>query len=76
MNRHTPALNAFHETERLEGLVSRRLGNRIHDMQIVLREAGLVLRGWAETYYAKQEAQHAAMELAGVPILANEIEVR
>jgi len=36
---------------------------------------GLVLRGRAQTYYAKQLAQHAVVEAAGLPILANEIEV-
>jgi hypothetical protein len=33
------------------------------------------LQGLASTYYAKQLAQHAAMDLADLPILANEIEV-
>jgi len=34
------------------------------------------LRGQVHTYYAKQLAQHAVMETTGLPILANEIEVR
>jgi osmotically-inducible protein OsmY len=75
MNIDLPTLNPAAETDRLEDLLSRRLGNRIRDLRVVLQQAGLVLRGWTETYYAKQVAQHAAMELSGMPILANEIEV-
>lgn len=62
--------------EHLETLMQRRLGNRIRDLRVVWREDGLVLLGRAATYHAKQLAQHAAMELCSVPILANDIEVR
>lgn len=75
MNAHVPILAPVHESERLEGLLTRRLGSRIRDLRIVLQQAGLVLRGRTETYYAKQVAQHAVMELSRMPILANEIEV-
>jgi hypothetical protein len=62
--------------EQLESLIERRMGNRVRDLRVVVRAAGLVLQGRAATYHAKQLAQHAAMELATVPILSNEIEVR
>jgi hypothetical protein len=62
--------------ERLEALLQRRLGGRVRDLRVVVRPTGLVLKGWALTYHAKQLAQHAAMELASLPILANDIEVR
>ena len=62
--------------ETLESLLTRRLGSRIRELRIVCQQAGLILRGWSETYHAKQIAQHAAMELSGVPILANEIIVK
>jgi len=68
----TPALT---EQERLEGLMQRRLGSRVRNLRVHLQPTGLVLQGRAATYYAKQLAQHAAMELASAPILANEIEV-
>jgi hypothetical protein len=42
----------------------------------VIQDNGLILRGQAHTYFAKQLAQHAAMEVTELPILANEIEVR
>jgi hypothetical protein len=51
------------------------LQGRIHDFWLMVRGHGLVLQGRARTYYAKQLAQHAVMEAAALPILANEIEV-
>src|SRR2546426_1023252 len=62
--------------ERLESLIERRLGNRVRDLRVVVRASGLVLQGRAATYHAKQLAQHAAMDVATLPILSNEIEVR
>jgi len=64
------------QEEHLESLMQRRLGNRIRDLRILVRSTGVVLQGRAATYHAKQLAQHAAMELANLPILANDIEVR
>jgi hypothetical protein len=60
----------------LESMVSRRLGSRIRDLRIIVRHDGVILQGRAPTYHAKQLAQHAAMEVANLPILANDIEVR
>lgn len=62
--------------EYLESLVQRRLGSRIRDLHIEMRPDGLVLQGRTSTYHSKQLAQHAALELAGIPVLANDIEVR
>ncbi len=61
--------------ERLEAQLFRRLGNRIRDLRIQIHPGGVILRGRTATYHAKQLAQHAAMELANLPILANDIEV-
>jgi hypothetical protein len=61
--------------ERLEALLHRRLGSRVRDLRVVVRKDGLILQGRSSTYHAKQLAQHAAMELACLPILANDIEV-
>jgi osmotically-inducible protein OsmY len=69
-------MDSVSKQERLECLISGRVGSRIRELQVVIQQAGLVLRGWSETYHAKQLAQHAAMEVAGVANLANEIEVR
>jgi hypothetical protein len=65
---------AFQE-ERLEAQVLRRLGGRIRDLRVLVRHNGIILQGRTSTYHAKQIAQHAAMELTGLPILANDIEV-
>lgn len=73
MNANTLQIRA---DEHLEALLQRRIGNRVRDLRVIRRDAGLVLVGWAPTYHAKQLAQHAAMELSSIPILANEIEVR
>jgi hypothetical protein len=62
--------------EHLEALIQRRLGGRVRNFRVEVRSNGLILQGWAPTYHAKQLAQHAAMEIAGQPILANDIEVR
>jgi hypothetical protein len=55
--------------------IQRRLAGRVRDLQVFLREQTLVLRGHADTYHAKQLAQHEIMEAVSLPIRANEIEV-
>jgi hypothetical protein len=63
--------------DQVEALIQRRLlGRAIHRLRVLIQEQGLILQGRAPTYYAKQLAQHAAMEVSGLPILANEIEVQ
>jgi hypothetical protein len=59
----------------LEALVQCRLGGQVRDFRLLVVARGLILRGRARTYYAKQLAQHAVMEATHLPILANEIEV-
>ena len=61
--------------EHLETRIRRRLGGRVREFRVLIRPNGLILQGWAPTYHAKQLAQHAAMEIGGLPILANDIEV-
>ncbi len=63
------------QAEHLEMLVQRRLGSRVRELRVIVRPEGVILRGRTATYHAKQLAQHAAMELANKPILANDIEV-
>jgi hypothetical protein len=59
----------------LEALVQGRLGGRVRDLRIIVRPNGVILQGRAATYHAKQLAQHAAMDVGGVSVLANDIEV-
>lgn len=61
--------------EKLESRLQAQLRGRIRDLSLTLHGDGLVLRGSAHTYHAKQLAQHAVMRQADLPILANEIEV-
>jgi hypothetical protein len=63
------------EEQRLESLLQDRLGNRIRNLRIHVLPGGIVLEGQTATYHAKQLAQHAAMELATAPIVANDIQV-
>jgi hypothetical protein len=63
------------EVESLESRLCYRLGRSIRAFQILHHEGGLVLKGYSQTYYAKQLAQHAVMQATEMPILANEIEV-
>ncbi len=62
-------------TTRVESTVLCRLGRRLLNFRLQLRETGLVLQGQARTYHVKQLAQHVVMEATDLPILANEIEV-
>lgn len=59
----------------LEVHVQSRLGGQLREFKIVVGEEGLVLRGQAHTYYAKQLAQHVVMQATDFPIQANEIDV-
>lgn len=61
--------------DNLEGNVRRRLNGRVRDFRLLLQDNGLILQGFAFTYYAKQLAQHTIMQATRLPILANEIEV-
>jgi hypothetical protein len=63
------------DTVSIEVHVHRRLDRRIRNLQVIAHGHGLILRGHAPTYYAKQLAQHAVMEASPRRILANEIEV-
>jgi hypothetical protein len=63
------------ERVRVEQHVRSRLIGQVGDFELVVRGEGLVLRGRARSYYAKQLAQHAVMVVTSLPIWANEIEV-
>ena len=56
-------------------LVYAMLGRRVQDLRVEFDGHGLVLRGRAESYHAKQLAQHVVMAAVGLPLSANEIVV-
>jgi hypothetical protein len=66
---------AAEEIERIENRIRHQLSGRLRDFRLEVGDAGVVLRGRARTYYAKQLAQHAVMAATDQPILRNEIEV-
>jgi hypothetical protein len=59
--------------DQLSMRIRRQLVGRIRDFRLLHDGDGLVLRGFAPTFYAKQIAQHAVMEATSLPISANEI---
>jgi hypothetical protein len=61
--------------EQLEAQLRARLVGRVRGLRLVLAGRGVILRGYARSYYAKQLAQHAVMTAIDLPLLANEIEV-
>jgi len=67
--------NLQDEIDQLEIDVQRQLNGRVRDFRLLGHPDGLILRGRAATYHAKQLAQHAIMAATRLPICANEIEV-
>jgi hypothetical protein len=68
-------LDELGEVQRLERQLRIQLNGRIHNFRLIERIGGVVLQGWASSFYAKQVAQHAVMEALALPIIANDIEV-
>jgi carbon storage regulator CsrA len=62
--------------DQLENRVQGRLCGSIRNFRLDLYDSGLVLRGFAPTYHAKQLAEHVVMTETDLPILANGIEIR
>lgn len=69
------ALDLKESVAEIEAHVAGRLCGRVRNLRLALHDGGLVLKGLAQTYHAKQLAQHAVMEATDLPIVANEIEV-
>jgi hypothetical protein len=80
MNREPDAGGPGHLTPEtlaeLEELVRMKLRGRVREFRLSIRDAGLVLRGRAQSHHAKQLAQQALMDSNRATITANEIEVR
>ena len=64
-----------HSAAELEETVRLHPNGRVWGFHLVVESEGLVLRGKARSYYAKQIAQQTVMEMTTVRILATEIEV-
>jgi len=56
--------------------LSTRLRGRAHDIRLLVRDDGVILKGSSRTHYVKQLALQAVMDSTNLPVLANEIQVR
>ena len=54
--------------------VAERTSGQIRDLSVAVVSRGVVLSGRTASFYSKQLAQHAAMQMSELP-LVNEIEV-
>jgi len=68
-------LATANENTKLAENLHFQLKRQVRGFKIVYAGDGIILQGQAQTYYAKQLAQHAVMKVIEKPILANEIEV-
>jgi len=68
-------LRTANGTTELESQIQCRLSGQIWDFRLDVVDKGLILRGHAQTFCAKQLAQHAVIKATRLPILANEIVV-
>jgi hypothetical protein len=63
------------EIDRLAAETAEKLRGRLSGLRLELHDGGVVLRGTARSFYAKQLAQHAVMNGTDLPVRRNEIEV-
>jgi hypothetical protein len=75
MERNPQAASVVAEIDRLASDTAEKLRGRLSNLRLELHGDGVVLRGTARSFYAKQLAQHAVMTSTELPIVRNEIEV-
>ena len=65
------------EAQRVTDVLTNRFGKRVRNLVVSFNknEDGLILKGQTATFHAKQQVQHAAMDISSLPIVANQIEV-
>ena len=59
----------------IERAVWRETCGRVRNLRVEVSRGGVTLTGRCNTYYTKQQAQHAAMAFPGGGALSNDIEV-
>jgi hypothetical protein len=62
-----------YEVDRLQEYVRCRLGGRVQDFRLLMRDNGLVLQGHSRSAHDKQLAQEFVVVATYVPVLVNEI---
>jgi hypothetical protein len=55
--------------------IESRLGDRVHDLAVLVMGNRIILEGRCATYYTKQLAQHAALGVLEDELLENDIVV-
>lgn len=65
----------WNAAEDLEFQIRERTAGRVKDLRVFRSDEGVVLQGSSHTFYAKQLAQHAALQLVPRGRLLNEIVV-
>jgi hypothetical protein len=63
------------EIDRLAAETGQKLRGRLSGLRIELQGGGVVLRGPASSFYAKQLALHAVMTGTRLPVVRDEIQV-
>lgn len=61
------------ELVKIQQVIRSDFSLRVHNFRIQAVDEGLILEGRTPTYYCKQLVQRAVMDLAELPILANNI---
>ena len=61
--------------DRIERLIAERTSGLIKGLRVEVFPGEVVLSGWTQTYYAKQLATHAALDVIETGTLVNSIEV-
>lgn len=60
---------------RLAAQAAEKLRGRLSGLRLELHGGGIIIRGTARSFYAKQLALHAVMTGTHLPVVRNEIEV-
>jgi hypothetical protein len=68
-------LNSQQLAVAIERVVRERVGGKIQGLKVEVRREAICLQGVCPTFYVKQLAQHAAMQVAGGVTISNEIKV-
>jgi hypothetical protein len=75
MERDPKARSVVADIDRLAVETGMTLRGRLTDLRLELHGGGIVIRGTARSFYAKQLALHAVMTGTHLPVVRNEIEV-
>lgn len=76
MNQATRKVATGQRLEDIEMRLADRLRRQIRNLVVLSSDKGIILRGIARSYYAKQLAQEAVLECTPLPLYLNEIEVQ